>query len=176
MAGHSQFKNIMHRKGAQDAKRAKVFTKLIRELTVAARSGLPDPDEEPAPARGGDGGAHRRTCPRIRSSVPSNAAAARPTILHLSEKCATKAMGRAASPMIVETLTDNRNRTAAALRTAFAKHGGNLGEAGSVAFQFSRLGVIRYPRERRGSRRRCLTPRPRPARSIAKATTHGITS
>ena len=144
MAGHSQFKNIMHRKGAQDAKRAKVFTKLIRELTVAARSGLPDPVKNP----------------RLRAAVTAARTANMPkdTIERAIKRGGGEAddstyrevryegYGPGGVAVIVETLTDNRNRTAAALRTAFAKHGGNLGEAGSVAFQFSRLGVIRYPR------------------------------
>ncbi len=143
MAGHSQFKNIMYRKGAQDAKRAKVFTKLIRELTVAARAGLPDPEKNP----------------RLRAAVTAARAANMPK--DTIERAIKLGGGEAADAsyqevryegygpggvaMIVETLTDNRNRTAGALRTAFAKHGGNLGEAGSVAFQFNRLGVIRYP-------------------------------
>ena len=144
MAGHSQFKNIMHRKGAQDAKRAKVFTKLIRELTVAARAGLPDPEKNP----------------RLRAAVAAARSANMPK--DTMERAIKRGGGEAGDSsyqevryegygpggvaMIVETLTDNRNRTAAALRTAFAKHGGNLGENGSVAFQFDRLGVIRYPR------------------------------
>ena len=144
MAGHSQFKNIMYRKGAQDAKRAKVFTKLIRELTVAARAGLPDPEKNP----------------RLRSAVAAARSANMPKdTMKRAIKCGRgeagdssyqevryEGYGPGGVAMIVETLTDNRNRTAAALRTAFAKHGGNLGESGSVAFQFNRLGVIRYPR------------------------------
>ncbi len=143
MAGHSQFKNIMHRKGAQDAKRARIFAKLIREITVSARQGLPDPASNP----------------RLRAAMTAarQANMTRDTI----ERAVKKATGAGGSDdyvevryegygpagvaMIVETLTDNRNRTAGDVRSAFAKNGGALGETNSVSFLFNRLGVIRYP-------------------------------
>jgi len=142
MAGHSQFKNIMYRKGAQDAKRSKVFTKLIRELTVAARSGQPDTDANP----------------RLRAAVAAAKTANVPkdTIERAIRRGAGgedgesyseiryEGYGPAGIAVIVEALTDNRNRTAAEVRAAFQKHGGNLGESGSVAFQFERVGSILY--------------------------------
>jgi len=143
VAGHSQFKNIMHRKGAQDAKRARAFAKMIREITVSAREGLPD----------------MAFNPRLRSAVMAARAANMPR--DTIERAIKKASGAGAGDdyveiryegygpggvaVIVEALTDNRNRTAPALRTAFNKYGGAMGESGSVAFMFNRLGVVRYP-------------------------------
>lgn len=143
MAGHSQFKNIMHRKGAQDAKRARVFAKLIREITVSARQGLPDPAANP----------------RLRSAVQAARVAnmTKDTIDRAIKKATGAAGGEdyvevryegygpAGVAVIVETLTDNRNRTASDIRSAFSKYGGALGETGSVSFQFERNGVVRYP-------------------------------
>ncbi len=143
MAGHSQFKNIMHRKGAQDAKRARAFAKMIREITVSAREGLPD----------------MAFNPRLRSAVMAARAANMPrdTIERAIKKAAGggagddyveiryEGYGPGGVAVIVEALTDNRNRTAPALRTAFNKYGGAMGESGSVAFMFNRLGVVRYP-------------------------------
>ena len=143
MAGHSQFKNIMHRKGAQDARRARQFAKLIREITVSARTGLPDPAANPR---------LRAACAAARqANMP------RDTI----ERAIKKAVGGAGGDdyvevryegygpsgiaIIVEALTDNRNRTASDVRAAFSKHGGALGETNSVAFMFDRIGLIRYP-------------------------------
>jgi YebC/PmpR family DNA-binding regulatory protein len=143
MAGHSQFKNIMHRKGAQDARRARQFAKIIREITVSARQGLPDPAFNP----------------RLRAAVIAARQANMPKdTVDRAIKKATGAgggddyaevryegYGPAGVAVIVEALTDNRNRTASDLRTAFSKHGGALGETNSVSFLFTRLGVIRYP-------------------------------
>lgn len=149
MAGHSKFKNIMHRKGAQDAKRAKVFTKLIRELTVAARSGMPDPEQNP----------------RLRSAVAAAKAA------NMPNDTIDRAIKRGAGPgdgenyeeiryegygpsgvaVIVEALTDNRNRTAGEVRSAFGKNGGTLGETNSVSFMFERIGSIQYPTDTAGA-------------------------
>jgi YebC/PmpR family DNA-binding regulatory protein len=143
MAGHSQFKNIMHRKGAQDAKRAKMFTKLIREITVAARAGLPDPNQNP----------------RLRAAVTAARTAnmSRDTIERAInrgsgqtggdnyEEVRYEGYGPGGVAIIVEALTDNRNRTAGEVRTAFNKLGGTLGESGSVSFQFARVGAVRYP-------------------------------
>ncbi|WP_142848779.1 YebC/PmpR family DNA-binding transcriptional regulator [Telmatospirillum sp. J64-1] len=149
MAGHSQFKNIMHRKGAQDAKRAKVFTKLIRELTVAARSGLPDPAMNP----------------RLRAAIAAARAANMPkdtmerAIARGSggedganyEEVRYEGYGPGSVAIIVEALTDNRNRTASEVRSAFSKHGGNMGETNSVSFMFDRIGAIRYPADVAGA-------------------------
>jgi YebC/PmpR family DNA-binding regulatory protein len=143
MAGHSQFKNIMHRKGAQDARRARQFAKIIREITVSARQGLPDPGSNP----------------RLRAAVIAARQANMPKdTVDRAIKKATGAgggeeyaevryegYGPAGVAVIVEALTDNRNRTASDLRSAFSKHGGALGETNSVSFLFNRLGVVRYP-------------------------------
>ncbi|MGE0423832.1 MAG: YebC/PmpR family DNA-binding transcriptional regulator [Reyranellaceae bacterium] len=143
MAGHSQFKNIMHRKGAQDAKRAKVFTKLLREITTAAKQGLPDPAANP----------------RLRAAV----IAAR--VANMSKDTIDRAIKRASGAggeadyvelryegygpggvaVIVEALTDNRNRTASDVRSTFTKYGGSLGETNSVSFMFDRVGEFRFP-------------------------------
>lgn len=145
MAGHSQFKNIMHRKGAQDAKRARQFAKLIREITVSARQGLPDPAFNP----------------RLRAAMSAAREANMPRdTIERAVKKATGAgggddytevryegYGPAGVAVIVETLTDNRNRTASDVRAAFNKHGGALGETNSVSFMFNRMGVIEYPAE-----------------------------
>ena len=143
MAGHSQFKNIMHRKGAQDAKRAKVFTKLIREVVVSAKQGLPDPAMNP----------------RLRAAIAAARAANMPKDnIDRAVKKATgggddtdfteiryEGYGPAGVAIIVEALTDNRNRTAAEVRSTFSKHGGSLGETNSVSFMFNRLGELAYP-------------------------------
>lgn len=143
MAGHSQFKNIMHRKGAQDAKRAKVFTKLIRELTTAARSGQPDPAANP----------------RLRAAIQAARAANMPkdTVDRAIKRGAGadgadnyeevryEGYGPGGVAVIVEALTDNRNRTAGEVRAAFSKNGGALGETNSVAFMFDRVGEIVFP-------------------------------
>ena len=144
MAGHSQFKNIMYRKGAQDKKRAKVFTKLIRELTTAARTGLPDPGRQSAAARRRAGRARRPTCRRTRSSARSSAAPAARRGEDYDE-VRYEGYGPGGVAVIVEALTDNRNRTASEVRAAFTKHGGALGETNSVAFMFDRVGEIAYP-------------------------------
>ncbi len=145
MAGHSQWKNIMYRKGAQDAKRAKLFTRLIRELTVAARSGLPDPAMNP----------------RLRTAIQAAKAANMPkdtverAISRGSgagdgaewEEIRYEGYGPGGVAVIVEALTDNRNRTAGEVRAAFTKVGGSLGETGSVTFMFDHVGAISYPPE-----------------------------
>jgi YebC/PmpR family DNA-binding regulatory protein len=143
MAGHSQFKNIMYRKGAQDKKRAKIFTKIIRELTTAARTGLPDVNANP----------------RLRAAV--NAAKLANMPKDTVERAIRRGSGEEAGDnydevryegygpggiaIIVEALTDNRNRTASDIRAAFTKAGGNLGESNSVSFLFDRLGEVLYP-------------------------------
>ncbi len=149
MAGHSQFKNIMHRKGKQDAKRAKVFTKIIRELTVASRSGLPDPAANPrlraAMLAAREANMSKDT---IERAVKRGAGGEDNTNY---EEVRYEGFGPGGVAIIVEALTDNRNRTASEIRAAFSKHGGNLGETGSVGFMFERSGVIRYPASAAGA-------------------------
>ena len=143
MAGHSQFKNIMYRKGAQDAKRAKVFTKIIRELTVAAKTGLSDPNANPR-LRAAMIAAREANMPKdtmeraIKRGAGGDDSAA-------YEEVRYEGYGPGGIALIVEALTDNRNRTASEIRTAFAKAGGNLGETNSVSFMFERKGVVVYP-------------------------------
>lgn len=142
MAGHSKFKNIQFRKGAQDAKRAKVFTKLIRELTTAAKQGA-DPDANP----------------RLRSAIAASKSAnmAKDTLeraiargsgneeTEQYEEIRYEGYGPGGVAVIVEAMTDNRNRTASNVRATFGKYGGNLGETGSVSFMFDRKGEVTYP-------------------------------
>jgi YebC/PmpR family DNA-binding regulatory protein len=144
MAGHSQFKNIMHRKGAQDKKRAKVFNKLAREITVAAKMGQPDPDANPR-LRNAIIAAREANMPnsRIKSALDS----ANPNSGDASnyDEVRYEGYGPGGVAVIVEALTDNRNRTAAEVRSAFSKNGGALGESNSVSFLFARVGQIFYP-------------------------------
>jgi YebC/PmpR family DNA-binding regulatory protein len=144
MAGHSQFKNIMHRKGAQDKKRAKIFTRLIRELTVAAKASA-DPDSNP----------------RLRTAIAAARAANMPKdnidrVLNKAtgggeetnyEEIRYEGYGPGGVAIIIDALTDNRNRTASEVRAAFSKYGGNLGETNSVGFMFDRIGLISYPKD-----------------------------
>ena len=143
MAGHSQFKNIMYRKGAQDAKKAKMFAKLARDITIAAKSGLPEPDKNP----------------RLRLAIQAARAESMPK--DNIERAIAKASQTAGGAdyvsvryegfgpnkvaVIVEAMTDNKNRTAGNIRTIFGKRGGAMGENGSVAFNFERIGFIQYP-------------------------------
>lgn len=142
MAGHSQFANIKHRKDAQDKKRAKIFTKLTREIITATKAGLPDPTMNA----------------RLRNAIIAARAA------NLPKDRIDSAIKRGSNPhdgdnydemryegylaggvaFIVEALTDNRNRTASDVRSSFTKHGGSLGEAGSVSFMFNRVGLIEF--------------------------------
>src|SRR5690242_16328319 len=143
MAGHSQFKNIMHRKGAQDKRRAKIFTKIIRELTTAARSGLPDPNSNPrlraAVALARSANMPKDTVDRaIRRGAGGEEGDA-------FEEVRYEGYGPGGVAIIVEALTDNRNRTASDVRAAFTKAGGSLGETNSVSFLFDRVGEIAYP-------------------------------
>ncbi|HEX9646874.1 MAG TPA: YebC/PmpR family DNA-binding transcriptional regulator [Alphaproteobacteria bacterium] len=143
MAGHSQFKNIMYRKGAQDAKRAKMFAKLARELTVAAKTGLPDPATNPR-LRAAIAAARVANMPKdnIERAIKKGAGGGDEASF---EEIRYEGYGPGGVAVIVEALTDNRNRTAAAVRSAFTKHAGSLGESGSVNFMFHRAGTIRYP-------------------------------
>src|SRR5512134_3404242 len=145
MAGHSQFKNIMYRKGAQDAKRARAFTKLIRELTVAARAGVPDPAANPR-LRSAVIAARTANMPKdtIERAIKRGAGAEG---IEQFEEIRYEGYGPGGVALIVEALTDNRNRTAGEVRAAFGRHGGTLGESGSVSFMFERVGLIQYPPE-----------------------------
>ena len=144
MAGHSKWANIQHRKGRQDAVRSKLFSKFSKEITVAAKMGDPDPDKNP----------------RLRLAIKEAKAQSMPK--DNIERAIKKAQGGDAEDyeevryegygpggvaVLVEAMTDNRNRTASNLRSTFSKNGGNLGETGSVAFMFERKGEVRYPAE-----------------------------
>ncbi|MBM3505450.1 MAG: YebC/PmpR family DNA-binding transcriptional regulator [Alphaproteobacteria bacterium] len=144
MAGHSQFKNIMHRKGAQDAKRAKVFGKIIRELTVAAKMGQPDPNANPR-LRAAILAAREANLPKDTMERAIRRGSGQDGDGAAYEEVRYEGYGPGGVALIVEALTDNRNRTASEIRTLFQKHGGSLGETNSVAFQFKRVGSIRYP-------------------------------
>ncbi len=143
MAGHSQFKNIMYRKGAQDKKRAKVFTKIIRELTTAARTGLPDPAANPR-LRAAVLAARQANMPKdtVDRAIKRGAGAGADEAY---EEVRYEGYGPGGTAVIVEALTDNRNRTASEVRAAFTKAGGALGETNSVSFMFDRVGEISYP-------------------------------
>ena len=143
MSGHSQFKNIMYRKGAQDAKKARVFAKLARDITIAAKSGMPEPDKNP----------------RLRLAIQAARAESMPkdNIERAIAKASQTAggadyvsmryegFGPGKVAVIVEAMTDNKNRTASNVRTIFGKRGGVMGESGSVTFNFERIGFIQYP-------------------------------
>ncbi|MBB3993491.1 YebC/PmpR family DNA-binding regulatory protein [Sulfitobacter undariae] len=144
MAGHSKWANIQHRKGRQDKLRSKMFSKFSKEITVAAKMGEPDPDKNP----------------RLRLAVKEAKQASMPK--DNIDRAIKKATGGDAEDyeeiryegygtngvaVIVETMTDNRNRTASNVRSTFAKYGGNLGETGSVGFMFDRMGEVTYPAE-----------------------------
>lgn len=143
MAGHSQFKNIMYRKGAQDKKRAKLFSKLGRELTVAAKTGGDDASANPR-LRSAIAAARANNMPKdnieraIRKGAGGDDGAN-------YEEIRYEGYGPGGIALIVEALTDNRNRTASEVRAAFSKNGGTLAETGAVSFLFNRVGEIRYP-------------------------------
>jgi YebC/PmpR family DNA-binding regulatory protein len=142
MAGHSKFKNIQHRKGAQDKKRAKMFSKLSKEITVAAKMGMADPAFNPR-LRAAILAARAQNMPKdnIDRAIKKSQEAGGDNYEELRyEGFAPGGVG-----VIVETLTDNRNRTAGDVRSLFTKYGGNLGETGAVSFMFDRVGEIEYP-------------------------------
>src|SRR3954466_661287 len=142
MAGHSKFKNIMHRKGAQDKKRGALFSKLSREITVAARSGLPDPNMN-ARLRPAVITARKEGPPKENIERSINKASGGDAETY--EEIRYEGFGPGGVSLIVETLTDNRNRTATNVRTAFSRNGGNLGASGSVSHGFDRLGLVEFP-------------------------------
>jgi len=142
MAGHSKYKNIMHRKGAQDKKRSAMFSKLSREITVAAKMGTPDPDMNPR-LRAAVLAAKAQSVPKdniqraIDKSTMGDAAD--------YEELRYEGFGPGGVALIVEALTDNRNRTATNVRVIFSRNGGNLGASGSVSHGFDRMGLISFP-------------------------------
>ena len=140
MAGHSKFKNIQHRKGAQDKKRAKVFTKLVREIITAAKIGGTEPENNPR-LRTAISAARSQNLPKERIER-ALAQASDPSDLDNYSENRYEGFLPGGVALIVETLTDNKNRTVAEVRSAFSKYGGNLAENGSVAFMFNRLGRI----------------------------------
>ena len=142
MAGHSQFKNIMHRKGRQDAVRSKIFSKLAREITVAAKLGTPDPAMNPR-LRLAIQNAKAESMPKDNIQRAINKAAGGDTENY--DEVRYEGYGPGGVALIVEALTDNRNRTASNVRAAFTKAGGALGETGSVSFMWDRAGEITYP-------------------------------
>ncbi|KKB06782.1 transcriptional regulator [Devosia geojensis] len=142
MAGHSHAKNIMHRKGKSDAIRSKIFSKLAREITVAAKLGVPDPAMN-ARLRLAVANARAQSMPKDNIERAIKKAAGSDSENY--EEMRYEGYGPGGIAVIVETLTDNRNRTASNLRSYFSKNGGALGETGSVSFMFDRVGEIYYP-------------------------------
>ena len=141
MAGHSKFKNIQHRKGAQDKKRAKIFTRLIKELAVAARDGT-DPGSNP---RLRTALAAARTANMPKDNIERVLKKAEGGEGEVYEEIRYEGYGSGGTAFIVEALSDNRNRTASEVRAAFSKFGGSLGETGSVSFMFDKVGQIILP-------------------------------
>jgi YebC/PmpR family DNA-binding regulatory protein len=142
MAGHSQFKNIMHRKGRQDKIRSKIFSKLSREITVAAKAGLPDPDAN-SRLRLAIQNARAENLPKDNIDRAIKKAAGGDAENY--DAIRYEGYGPGGVAVIVEALTDNRSRTAPNVRSYFAKYGGNMGETGSVSFMFNKVGEIIYP-------------------------------
>jgi YebC/PmpR family DNA-binding regulatory protein len=141
MAGHSQFKNIMHRKGRQDAQKSKLFSKLAREITVSAKMGLPDPNMNPR-LRAAMVAARQENMPKdnieraIKKALGNDG--------ENYDEIRYEGYGPGGVAVIVEALTDNRNRAASDVRSYFTKSGGNLAETGAVSFMFDHVGVIEY--------------------------------
>ncbi len=144
MAGHSQFKNIMHRKGRQDAVRSKLFSKLSKEITVAAKHGGPDVDSNPR-LRLAVQNAKSQSMPKDNIQRAINKSQGGDEADY--EEIRYEGYGPGGVAVIVEALTDNRNRTASTVRSTFSKYGGNLGETGSVSFMFDRVGEVAYKPE-----------------------------
>ena len=142
MAGHSQFKNIMFRKGRQDAAKSKLFSKLAREITVSAKEGSADPDGN-SRLRLAVQAAKAQSMPK--DNIERAISKATGGDAETYEEVRYEGYGPGGVAVIVEALTDNRNRTAGAVRACFTKNGGALGETGSVAFMFDRVGEIVYP-------------------------------
>jgi YebC/PmpR family DNA-binding regulatory protein len=141
MAGHSQFKNIMHRKGRQDAQKSKLFSKLAREITVSAKMGLPDPNMNPR-LRAAMLAARQENMPK--DNIERAIKKALGNEGENYDEIRYEGYGPGGVAVIVEALTDNRNRAASDVRSYFTKSGGNLAETGAVSFMFDRVGVIEY--------------------------------
>jgi YebC/PmpR family DNA-binding regulatory protein len=141
MAGHSQFKNIMHRKGRQDAAKSKLFGKLAREITVSARLGLPDPTMNPR-LRAAVLAARAENMPK--DNIERAIKKASGGDAENYEEIRYEGYGPGGIAVIVEVLTDNRNRAAGDVRATFTKSGGNLAETGAVSFMFDRVGLVEY--------------------------------
>jgi YebC/PmpR family DNA-binding regulatory protein len=143
MAGHSQFKNIMHRKGRQDAQKSKLFGKLAREITVSAKLGTPDPAMNPR-LRAAMVAARQENMPK--DNIERAVKKALGSESENYDEIRYEGYGPGGVAVIVEALTDNRNRAASDIRSFFTKSGGNLGETGSVSFMFDHTGIIEYDR------------------------------
>ena len=141
MAGHSQFKNIMHKKGRVDAQRSKMFGKLAREVTVAAKLGLPDPDMNPR-LRAAILAARAENMPK--DNIERAIKKAQGGDAESYDEIRYEGYGPGGAALIVEAMTGNRNRTASDIRSVFTKSGGNLAETGAVAFMFDRVGVVAF--------------------------------
>lgn len=141
MAGHSQFKNIMHRKGRQDAQKSKVFSKLAREITVSAKLGSPDADTNPR-LRAAILAARAENMPKDNIQRAINKAIGGDTENY--EEIRYEGYGQAGAAFIVEAMTDNKNRTAPDVRAAFSKFGGNMAETGAVSFMFDHVGLVEF--------------------------------
>ena len=141
MAGHSQFKNIMHRKGRQDAQKSKLFSKLAREITVAAKLGMPDPNMNPR-LRAAMIAARQENMPR--DNIERAIKKATGNDAESYDEMRYEGYGPGGVAVIVEVLTDNRNRSAGEVRASFTKAGGNLAETGAVSFMFDHVGVVEF--------------------------------
>jgi YebC/PmpR family DNA-binding regulatory protein len=147
MAGHSQFKNIMFRKGKQDKERSKLFAKLSREITVAAKAGMPDPAHNPR-LRTAIIAAKQESMPK--DNIARAIAKATGGDAEHYDEVRYEGRGPGGVALIVQALTDNRNRTSADVRAAFSKHGGAMAENGAVSFMFDHVGIIAYPPQKGG--------------------------
>ena len=145
MAGHSKFKNIMHRKGAQDKKRAKLFSRLIREISVSAKLGSPDPTSNPR-LRSAINNAlsSNMTKDTIDKAIKKNSGQDDKNSI---EEITYEGFGPSGIAIIVESMTDNKNRSASEIRSTFSKYNGNLGISGSVRHNFKKVGIITYAKE-----------------------------
>ncbi len=145
MAGHSKFKNIMHRKGAQDKKRAKLFSRLIREISVSAKLGSPDPTSNPRlRAAINNALSSNMTKDTIDKAIKKNSAQDDKNSI---EEITYEGFGPSGIAIIVESMTDNKNRSASEIRSTFSKYNGNLGISGSVKHNFKKVGIITYAKE-----------------------------
>jgi YebC/PmpR family DNA-binding regulatory protein len=144
MAGHSQFKNIMHRKGRVDAQRSKLFSKLAREITVAAKMGMPDPNMNPR-LRAAILAARAENMPK--DNIERAIKKAQGGDAENYDEIRYEGYGPGGAAIIVEAMTDNRNRTASDVRSTFTKSGGNLAETGAVSFMFDHVGVVQFAPE-----------------------------